>query len=86
MTLRNALQTLLVLVLTLPLVAAVLVWVVGLLRAMGDEAGAAVVGHVGTGCQVVWLVCLVGLLVTLALHSLQEPSRPRMEDVEQELE
>jgi hypothetical protein len=86
MTLRKALQTQLVLVLALPLVAAVLVWVVGLLRAMGDEAGAAVVAHAGTGCQVVWLVCLVGLLVTLALHALQEPVPPRVEDIEQELE
>jgi hypothetical protein len=75
MTLRNALKTLLVLVLALPLLAAVLVWVVGLLRAMGDDGGALVVGYVGTACQVVWLVCLVGLLVTLALAALQEPGR-----------
>ncbi len=75
MTLRNAVKLLLVLVLALPLVAAVLVWVVGLLRAMGDDGGAAVVGHVGTGCHVIWLVCLVGLLVTLALTAIQEPER-----------
>lgn len=75
MTLRNAVKLLLVLVLALPLVAAVLLWVVGLLRAMGDDGGAAVVGHVGTGCQVVWLVSLVGLLVTLALTAIQEPAR-----------
>ena len=55
MPLRNAVKTLLVLVLALPLVAAVLVWVVGLLRAMGDAAGAAVVGYVGTACQIIWL-------------------------------
>lgn len=79
MTLRNAVKTLLVLVLALPLVAAVLVWVVGLLRAMGDATGAMVVGYVGTACQVVWLVCLVGLLVTLALTSLQEPVGNREE-------
>lgn len=83
MTLRNAVKTLLVLVLALPLVAAVLVWVVGLLRAMGDASGAMVVGYVGTACQVVWLVCLVGLLVTLALTSLQEPTGHKDE---QELE
>jgi hypothetical protein len=71
--LRNAIKTLLVLVLALPLVAAVLVWVVGLLRAMGDAAGAAVVGHVGTACHVVWLVSLVGLLVALAAATLAEP-------------
>jgi hypothetical protein len=75
MTLRNAVKLLLVLVLALPLVAAVLTWVVGLLRAMGDGGGAMVVGHVGTGCQVVWLVCLVGLLVSLAFTAIQEPAR-----------
>lgn len=83
MTLRNAVKTLLVLVLALPLVAAVLVWVVGLLRAMGDASGAVVVGYVGTACQIVWLLCLVGLLVTLALSSLQEPV---VDKEEQELE
>ena len=70
--LRNAIKTLLVLVLALPVVAAVMVWVVGLLRAMGDAAGAAVVGHVGTVCNVVWLVSLVGLLVALASSALVE--------------
>lgn len=73
MTLKNAIKTLLVLVLALPLAAAVLVWVVGLLRAMGDAAGAAVVGHIGTACHVVWLVSLVGLLVALAVDALAEP-------------
>lgn len=83
MSLRNALKTLLVLVLALPLVAAVLVWVVGLLRAMGDEAGARVVGYVGTACQVTWLVCLAGLLVTLALNALEQPDA---QHEEQEIE
>ncbi len=72
MTLRTAVKCLLVLTLALPLVAGVLVWVGGLLRAMGDAAGAMAVGYVGTACQVVWLVCLVGLLVTLAMMVLEE--------------
>jgi hypothetical protein len=72
MTLRNAVKTLLVLVMALPMVAAVLVWVVGLLRAMGDAAGATVVRYVATACQVAWSVCLVGLLVSLALMVLGE--------------
>jgi hypothetical protein len=72
MPLRNAVKTLLVLVLAFPLVAAVLVWVAGLLRAMGDAAGAAVVGYVGTACQIAWLVSLMGLLVTLAIAVLAE--------------
>jgi len=72
MTLRTALKYLLVLTLALPPVAVVLVWVGGLLLAMGDAPGATAVGYVGTACQVVWLVCLVGLLVTLSLTVLGE--------------
>lgn len=72
MMLRTTVKYLLVLTLALPLVAAVLVWVGGLLRAMGDAAGATVVGYVGIACQVAWLVCLVGLLVTLSIMVLGE--------------
>jgi hypothetical protein len=70
--LRTTVKYLLVLTLALPLVAVVLVWVGGLLRAMGDAAGATAVGYVGTACQVAWLVCLVGLLVTLSITVLGE--------------
>ena len=70
--LRTTVKYLLVLTLALPLVAAVLVWVGGLLRAMGDAAGATAVGYVGIACQVAWLVCLVGLLVTLSIMVLGE--------------
>jgi Na+-driven multidrug efflux pump len=72
MTPRSAAKTLLVLSLALPVIQAVLVWVSGLLRAMGDAAGAEIVRHVGTACQVVWTIGLVGLLVVLALVVLNE--------------
>lgn len=72
MKLRSAALWFLVLALALPVVQGVLYWVGGLLRSMGDAAGATVVGHVGTGCQVAWSVALVGLLLTLALMSLSE--------------
>jgi hypothetical protein len=72
MTLRAAGKTLLILSLALPVVQAVLVWVAGLLRAMGDAAGAAIVGHVGTACQVAWSVSLVGLLLLVAITVLSE--------------
>jgi hypothetical protein len=71
-TLRCATKTLLVLTLALPVVQAVLIWVAGLLRSMGDAAGATVVGHVGTACQVVWTLSLVGLVIVLALLVLGE--------------
>jgi hypothetical protein len=72
MTLRSAAKTLLVISLVLPVVQAVLVWVAGLLTAMGDGAGADIVSHVGTACQVVWTVSLVGLVIVLALIVLSE--------------
>jgi hypothetical protein len=71
MTLRSATRWLVVLVLGLPLGQAVLVWVAGLLSAMGDAAGATVVGRISTGAGVLWLVSLVGLVVVLALASLE---------------
>jgi hypothetical protein len=71
-TLRSATKTLLVLALALPVAQAVLAWVAGLLRSMGDASGAAVVGHVGTSCQVVWSLSLVGLVIVLALVVLNE--------------
>jgi hypothetical protein len=72
MTVRSAIMTLLVLALALPVVAAVLLWVRGLLASMGDAAGAAVIGHVGTACQVAWTISLVGLVIALAVQALQD--------------
>jgi hypothetical protein len=72
MTLRLAIRWLVVLVIGLPLVQAVLVWVGGLLSAMGDAAGANVVGRIGTGAGVVWLVSLVGLVVVLGFQAATE--------------
>lgn len=83
MSLRCATKTLLGLGLALPVVQAVLVWVVALLTSMGDAAGAAIVGHVGTACQVVWSVALVGLVLVLALIELNEQS-PNSKDGSQE--
>lgn len=75
MTLRAAVRLLLMLVLGLPLVQAVFMWVGGLLRSMGDEAAAAVLGGINTGVGVLWLVTLVGLIVALAFDSLDRPPR-----------
>lgn len=79
MTLRCAVRWLVVLALALPLGQSLLWWVAGLLRAMGDAPAATVLGHFSTAVGVVWLLCLVGLIVTLALQSL-EP-RPIAEDI-----
>jgi hypothetical protein len=71
MTMRTAIKTLVVLALALPIVVVVLLWVASLLRAMGDATGAAIVGYVGTACQIAWAVSLVNLLVVLAVFTLQ---------------
>jgi hypothetical protein len=70
---RTATKTLLVLALALPVVQIVLLWAGGLLKSMGDEAGAAIVWHVGTACQVAWAVALVGLVIVLGLAAASEP-------------
>jgi hypothetical protein len=67
MNLRSATKTLLVLVLGLPVVQMVLIWVRGLLTSMGDAEGGAIIGHVGTACQVSWALCLVALVIVVSL-------------------
>jgi|GEM_PF-1832101 len=70
MTVRNTTKLLLLFVLGLPLMQAVLAWVKGLLSAMGDKQAATVVSHIVTIAGAFWLVTLVGLVVTLAIQSL----------------
>ncbi len=72
MTTRSATKLLLILVLGLPLMLAVITWVDGLLHAMGDASAACVLGHVSTVLRVIWLVSVVGLVVMLAIQSLDE--------------
>jgi hypothetical protein len=72
MTLRSATKTLLVLTLALPVAQCVLIWVRGLLTSMGDQEGGVIIGHVGTVCQVLWSISLVGLVIVLALVVLNE--------------
>jgi len=72
MNLRNWLKTLLSLAIALPVIYCVLIGVRGLAASMGDEMGAAVVGHVGTACLAIWAVSLVGLVVVLAARSVIE--------------
>jgi hypothetical protein len=75
MTLRSATKTFLTLTLALPIVQMMLFWVGALLASMGDEAGAQIIRHIGTICQVLWVLSLAGLVVTLALVVLSEPPR-----------
>ncbi len=72
MMLRSTIRLLLAFVLGLPLVQATLLWVAGLLAAMGDKGAAAVVGHFNTAVGVAWLLTLVALVVALAIRALDD--------------
>ncbi len=69
---RTAIKVLLALVLGLPLLQAVFGWVGGLLTAMGDGGTAGVLGHVSTAVGIVWLASVVGLLIAIAVYSLDD--------------
>jgi hypothetical protein len=73
MTLRSAAKTFVCLAIALPIVGAVLAWVVGLLRAMGDIDGANIIIRVGFACEIIWSVSLVSLVILLAIITLNEP-------------
>lgn len=73
MTSRSAVKILLGFVLGLPVLLAVLGWVAGLLTAMEDTAAAGILHDLSTGFSVLWLVCVVGLIIALAVESLDEP-------------
>jgi len=72
MNFRSAVKILLVLVLALPVGQLVIFWIAGLLSAMGDTAASNVLGYINTAIQLTWLLCVVGLVVTLAMHSLAD--------------
>jgi len=74
-TLRTATSSLLCLVLGLPLGHLLLMWVAGLLSAMGDAEAAYVIERVNLGVGVLWLVSLVGLVVILGLKAANERVR-----------
>ncbi len=73
MSSRTVVKLLLVLVLGLPVLQASLVWIGGLLGAMGDATTATVLSSVNTATGVVWLVSVVALVVALAIRTLDEP-------------
>ncbi len=70
---RSAVKLLLVLVLGLPVMMAVLGWVAGLLTAMEDATASIVLKQFSLGASVLWLLCVVGLVVAMAVESLDEP-------------
>ena len=79
MALRTGLIILLGLTLGLPLAQSLLWWIAGLLKAMGDEAAATVIGRISIGASVLWLASLVALTVLLAVKAVNEPIDARDE-------
>ncbi|MEM9658747.1 MAG: hypothetical protein AAF961_10335 [Planctomycetota bacterium] len=75
MNLRSMVKLLLGLAIGLPLLQSLLHWIGGLLTAMGDTAAAAVLANVHTAAGVLWLISLLGLLVLLAVRSLDDDVR-----------
>ncbi len=73
MTSRSAVKILLGFVLGLPILLAVLGWVTGLLTAMEDTTAAGVLHDLSTGFSVLWLVSVVGLIIAMAVETLDEP-------------
>jgi len=73
MTSRTAVKLLLGFALGLPVLLAVLGWVAGLLTAMEDLAAAGVLHNLSTGFRVLWIVTVVGLVIALAVESLDTP-------------
>jgi hypothetical protein len=72
-TLRKVIGWMVGLALGLPLGQAVLVWVGGLLSAMGDANAAYVLARINVALGVLWLAGLVGLVVALGLKAALEP-------------
>ncbi|MEM8946933.1 MAG: hypothetical protein AAGD11_17290 [Planctomycetota bacterium] len=69
---RSTVKMLLGFVLGLPVVMAVLHWVEGLLTAMEDSSAASVLGYISTAFGVLWLLAVVGLVIAMALETLDD--------------
>jgi hypothetical protein len=76
MSARSAVKLLLALSIGLPLLQAILFWIGGLLEAMGDEAASGALSRIQMAAGVLWLISLSGLVVVLAVRSLEEDDGP----------
>jgi hypothetical protein len=72
--LRTAVVWLLCLILGLPLGHLALVWVAGLLAAMGDADAAYALERINVGLSVLWLCSLVGLVIVLGMKAAADPA------------
>lgn len=58
----------------LPMLLAVLFGLGGLLTAIGDATGAAVVGYLGAGCLALWITSIAILAMAVAAHLISSES------------
>jgi hypothetical protein len=72
MTIRTAIKLLLGLTLGLPMLQSLLYWVSGVLASMGDDAAASAFQRLHIGVGVAWLVCLIGLVISLAIKAISD--------------
>ncbi len=82
MHLRTTLKVLLTLAIGLPVLDAVLVWVAGLLAAMGDAAAASILRQINVAAGVLWILTLVAIVIALAVKAVLEPLDIVSEDEE----
>lgn len=71
--------------LLLPIAMVLVLATAQLLAAMQDAAGAAVLQRIGLALGLIWLLGLIGLVLTLAINALDsadDRSRPRDEEAE----
>ena len=78
MNFRRALQSLLILVLGLPLLEMTLNWIEQLLSALGDRTACDALCFTSTCLRVLWLAALVGLLVVISLDALARTAKLEM--------
>jgi hypothetical protein len=62
--------------LLLPITICVVFGVAGLLEAMGDSAGGAVLHRIALACGILWVIDLIGLVLMLAIGTLRGPDEP----------
>jgi hypothetical protein len=68
--------SLVVVALLLPIIICVIFGMAALLTAMGDTSGGFVLYRLSLGCGMVWVVDLIGLVLSVAIGTLRGPDEP----------
>ncbi len=60
----------------LPIIICVIFGTAALLTAMGDTSGGDVLHRIALGCGIVWVIDLIGLVLSVAVGTLRGPDEP----------